>query len=191
MEREFDEMMLSVRRHISHSDKAKCIKNFEDLIKEIDDSRITKVFISELGWFLTDMFELFHEVDKLNNLDLKNKILNKQFIRPEKYFLKSKKLANKIMRMRAAIEYNESEKHRISPITKDADRKEIKIRWKDAQSLTSELLDWCGGSCDNIKFKELARKTMLLYHYIPAIVKAMIQTKRRSLGLDCNSQKFG
>jgi uncharacterized protein with GYD domain len=32
---------------------------------------------------------------------------------------------------------------------------------------------------------------ILLYNYTPAIVKALIQTKRRSLNLDKNSQKFG
>ena len=187
-----DELMLPVRRHTSHSEKAKCIKNFEDLIKEINDPRITNVFISELGWFLTDLFELFHEVDKLRNLDLKNKILTKEFIRPEKYFLKSKKIANKLMRIRAAIEYNESAKHKLSEITKDANRKAIRISWKEASDLTRELLDWYnGGDCNCIEFKETARKTMLLYHYIPAIIKALIQTKRRSLGLDCNSKKFG
>ena len=38
--------------------------------------------------------------------------------------------------------------------------------------------------------KELARKEMLLWNYIPAIVKAVIQTKRRSLNMDTNSKKF-
>ena len=38
---------------------------------------------------------------------------------------------------------------------------------------------------------ELARRVVLLYNYTPAIVKAFVQTKRRSLDLDRNSTKFG
>ena len=38
--------------------------------------------------------------------------------------------------------------------------------------------------------KEKARKEMLVWNYIPAIIKAVIQTKRRSLNMDTNSNKF-
>ena len=37
---------------------------------------------------------------------------------------------------------------------------------------------------------ELSRKMLLLWNYIPAICKAIIQTKRRKLGFDKNSKKF-
>lgn len=39
--------------------------------------------------------------------------------------------------------------------------------------------------------KEATRKIVLLWNYIPAITKAILQTKRRSLGLDKNSKRFG
>ena len=38
--------------------------------------------------------------------------------------------------------------------------------------------------------KETARKEMLVWNYIPAIIKAVMQTKRRSLDMDTNSKKF-
>ena len=38
--------------------------------------------------------------------------------------------------------------------------------------------------------RERCRKVVLMWNYLPAIVKAIIQTKRRSLGLDANSKKF-
>ena len=68
------------------------------------------------------------------------------------------------------------------------------MRWKEACELSQEASRWYNnGEMDTDwtdDFKEIARKTMLLYHYIPAIYKALIQTKRRELGLDCNSNRF-
>ena len=37
---------------------------------------------------------------------------------------------------------------------------------------------------------ECARKVVLMWNYLPVIVKAFIQTKRRTLNLDKNSKKF-
>lgn len=42
----------------------------------------------------------------------------------------------------------------------------------------------------DLEKKESYRKTLLLCNYVPAIIKAVIQTKRRSVGLDMNSKKF-
>jgi hypothetical protein len=51
--------------------------------------------------------------------------------------------------------------------------------------------DLSGLSVEQVKEKkELARMVILLYNYMPAIVKALIQTKRRSLNLDKNSKMF-
>jgi len=38
--------------------------------------------------------------------------------------------------------------------------------------------------------KELARKEMLVWNYIPGVIKAIIQTKRREMNMDNNSKKF-
>jgi len=41
------------------------------------------------------------------------------------------------------------------------------------------------------KDREDARRTLLVWRNVPAVCKAVIQTKRRSLGLDRNSKKYG
>ena len=40
------------------------------------------------------------------------------------------------------------------------------------------------------ELKELARKEMLVWNYIPGVIKAIIQTKRREMNMDNNSKKF-
>lgn len=42
----------------------------------------------------------------------------------------------------------------------------------------------------NKDVKELARKEMLVWNYIPGVIKAVIQTKRREMNMDNNSKKF-
>jgi hypothetical protein len=61
----------------------------------------------------------------------------------------------------------------------------------DVVTLFKHFGDLSGLSVEEVKEKkELARMVVLLYNYIPAIVKALIQTKRRSLKLDKNSKMF-
>ena len=43
---------------------------------------------------------------------------------------------------------------------------------------------------NNVALKELARKEMLVWNYIPGVIKAIIQTKRREMNMDNNSKKF-
>lgn len=175
-----NEMMVAIKRNVKPSD---CVKNFEGLLREIKDRRITDVFIKEMSGFMSDLFKLFHEVDKLSNKEIKAKILTKEFIRPEYYFKSSRKLADRIMRYRAAYEFLEKN---FTAHTKTTQRVPVQIKYKEAQELINDKT-WAKTE-DEVK--ELARKVMLLYHHTPAICKALIQTKRRKLGLDCNSKKF-
>lgn len=175
-----DEMMVAIKRNVKPS---KCIENFEGLLREIKDERITNVFIKDMYSFLSDLFNLFHEVDKLSSKEIKAKMLTKEFIKPETYFKDSKKLADKIMRYRAAYEFlNKS----FTAFTRTTNKTPVNIKYKEAVELVNDKT-WAKTE-DEIK--ELARKVMLLYNHIPAIYKALIQTKRRKLGLDCNSKKF-
>jgi hypothetical protein len=175
-----DEMMVAIKRNVKPSE---CIKNFEGLLREIKDERITDIFIREMHGFLTDLFKLFHEIDKLNSKELKARMLTKEFIMPENYFKNSKKLADKIMKYRAAYEFLEK---CFTAHTKTTDKTPVKIKYKEAAELVNDKT-WAETEDD---MKELARKVMLLYNHIPAVYKALIQTKRRKLGLDCNSKKF-
>lgn len=184
-EQEFKELMVAIRRNTKPS---KCIDNFENLILEINNPEITDIFVSEMSGFMSKLFELFHEVDKLNSLKLKARILTREFIKPKSYFNESKRMANKLMEVQAAREYLEKTK---SDNTKDADRNTINFISDVHASRTIEICNiFWPDIVKSVNFKEIARKTMLLYHYIPAIYKALIQTKRRELGLDKNSHKF-
>lgn len=175
-----DEMMVAIKRNVKPSE---CVNNFEGLLREINDRRITDVFIKETSGFLSDLFKLFHEIDKLSNKEIKAKMLTKEFIRPEAYFKGSRKLADKIMRYRAAYEFLEKN---YTAHTRTTARVPVVIKYKEAQKLVNDKT-WAKTEDE---MKELARKVMLLYHHTPAICKALIQTKRRKLGLDCNSKKF-
>ena len=62
----------------------------------------------------------------------------------------------------------------------------------DVVNITKFFGDLSNLTIEEVKEKyELARRVVLLYNYTPAIVKAFVQTKRRSLDLDRNSTKFG
>ena len=177
-----DELMSAIRKNVKGSS---CIDNFEGLLREIKDPRICNVVVNEMHGFLSDLFKLFHIINDIegNVLDIKSKMLKDNFIESKRYFKKSRSLANNIMRYRAAYEYLEKAP---TSITVDANKQKIKIRYKEALELTQSTT-WGTRREDVI---ELARKVMLLYNHIPAVVKALIQTKRRSMGLDANSKKF-
>ena len=177
-----DELMKSIRKNTKGSG---CIDNFEGLLREIKDPRICNVVVSEMSGFLSDLFKLFHIINEIkgNVLEVKSKMLRESFIESDRYFKKSRRLANSIMRYRAAYEYLDKAPTRI---TLNASKQKITIKYKEAMELTKSGI-WGKEKADVC---ELARKTMLLYNHIPAVVKALIQTKRRSLGLDNNSKKF-
>jgi len=175
-----DEMMVAIKRNVKPS---KCIENFEGLLREIKDERIINIFIKEMYGFLSDLFNLFHEIDKISSKEIKAKMLTKEFIKPENYFKNSKKLADKIMRYRAAYEFLNK---RFTTFTRTTNKTPVNIKYKEAVELVNDKT-W---DKTEDEIKELARKVMLLYNHIPAIYKALIQTKRRKLGLDCNSKKF-
>lgn len=179
---DLDELMKSIRKNTKGSS---CIDNFEGLLREINDPRICNVIVSEMSGFLSDLFKLFHIINSIkgNVLEVKSKMLKDDFIESSRYFKKSKRLANNIMKYRAAYEYLDKTPTKI---TVNADKQKIKIKYIEALELIN-VSTWGKNKEDVL---ELARKVMLLYNHIPAIVKALIQTKRRSLGLDNNSNKF-
>ena len=103
---------------------------------------------------------------------------------------------------------------RRSSVTVDTNRKRINVTNEEIEKyikenatyeLTEEqtgcygiIVDVSNLSADDFErllpgrneLKELARKEMLVWNYIPGVIKAIVQTKRREMNMDNNSKKF-
>ena len=103
---------------------------------------------------------------------------------------------------------------RRSSVTVDTNRKRINVTNDEIkkyikENATYELTEEqtrCYGIIDDVsnlsvddferllpgrnKLKELARREMVVWNYIPSVVKTIIQTKRREMNMDNNSKKF-
>ena len=199
-----DELMVVIRRNTQHS---ACIDNFEKLLYEIDDPIFVNAVVSSMYNLLTEVFELFYAIDRVPQKKFKAKMLTTQFVEPMRFFSRVKNLANSSMKIRAAIELLEQ---KYTDVTVDTDRNPMRLSIEDAEKIINKVID-TGSNYVNWKtinklfytvdhtneyiqrlegIKETARKEMLVWNYIPAIIKAVIQTKRRSLDMDNNSKKF-
>ena len=198
-----DELMVVIRRNTQHS---ACIDNFEKLLYEIDDPIFVNAVVSSMYNLLTEVFELFYAIDRVPQKKFKAKMLTTQFVEPMRFFSRVKNLANSSMKIRAAIELLEQ---KYTDVTVDTDRNPMRLSIEDAEKIINKVID-TGSNYVNWKtinklfytvdhtneyiqrlegIKETARKEMLVWNYIPAIIKAVIQTKRRSLDMDNNSKK--
>ena len=103
---------------------------------------------------------------------------------------------------------------RRSSVTVDTNRKRINVTNEEIEKYIKEnatyelaeeqtgcygiIVDVSNLSADDFErllpgrneLKELARKEMLVWNYIPGVIKAIIQTKRREMNMDNNSKKF-
>ena len=199
-----DELMVVIRRNTQHS---ACIDNFEKLLYEIDDPIFVNAVVSSMYNLLTEVFELFYAINRVPQKKFKAKMLTIQFVEPMRFFSRVKNLANSSMKIRAAIEFLEKN---YTYLTVDTDRNPIRLSIEDAEKIINKAIDPDSNYVNwetinrifyNVdhtneyiklfeKLKEKARKEMLVWNYIPAIIKAVIQTKRRSLNMDTNSNKF-
>ena len=199
-----DELMVVIRRNTQHS---ACIDNFEKLLYEIDDPIFVNAVVSSMYNLLTEVFELFYAINRVPQKKFKAKMLTIQFVEPMRFFSRVKNLANSSMKIRAAIEFLEKN---YTYLTVDTDRNPIRLSIEDAEKIINKAIDpdsnyvnWetinrifynVDHTNEYIKLferlKEKARKEMLVWNYILAIIKAVIQTKRRSLNMDTNSNKF-
>lgn len=199
-----DELMVVIRRNAQHS---ACIDNFEKLLYEIDDPIFVNTVVSSMHNLLTEVFELFYAIDRVPQKKFKAKMLTTQFVEPMRFFSRVKNLANSSMKIRAAIELLEQ---KYTDVTVDTDRNPMRPSIEDAEKIINKFIkpnsNYVSWKTINRLFytldhtneyiqrleglKETARKEMLVWNYIPAIIKAVIQTKRRSLNMDTNSKKF-
>ena len=199
------ELMVVIRRN---SQESPCITNFENLLHEIDSPVFINTVVNSTFDFLTEVFELFGAVDKVPQKKFKSKMLTTEFIDPMRFFGRVKQLADKDMDVRAAIELYEK---KTSGATLDTNRKPVRLSIEEAEHIINKNFVFVGPEDDKLRYvtrtwkeinvhglpqmrceylKELARKEMLVWNYIPAIVKAVLQTKRRSLDMDKNSKRF-
>ena len=199
------ELMVVIRRN---SQESPCITNFENLLHEIDSPVFINTVVNSTFDFLTEVFELFGAVDKVPQKKFKSKMLTTEFIDPMRFFGRVKQLADKDMDVRAAIELYEK---KTSGATLDTNRKPVRLSIEEAEHIINKNFVFVGTEDDKLRYvsrtwkeinviglpemrceylKELARKEMLVWNYIPAIIKAVLQTKRRSLDMDKNSKRF-
>ena len=199
------ELMVVIRRN---SQESPCITNFENLLHEIDSPVFINTVVNSMFDFLTEVFELFGAVDKVPQKKFKSKMLTTEFIDPLRFFGRVKQMADKDMDVRAAIELYQK---KTSGATLDTNRKPVRLSIEEAEHIINKNFVFVGSEEDKLRYvtrtwkeinvnglpemrceylKELARKEMLVWNYIPAIIKAVLQTKRRSLDMDNNSKRF-
>ena len=195
-DQQIKDLMISIRRNTQGS---KCIEIFETLLNEIPDKEFVDTVVVDTHRFITDFSRLCKDVDNMKNLDFISRILTYDFIQPYKCFYKTKKFAQLYLYMNDML--FDKYQHPVYTVEKKImlpnDNALGNIYHKteftadDVVMLFKHFGDLSGLSVEEVKEKkELARLVVLLYNYIPAIVKALIQTKRRSLNLDKNSKMF-
>ena len=156
------ELMVSIRKN---TQKSRCIDVFEDLLNNIDDKNVVDIVITDMTVFVSES----KEIAKLY-LDLSEILLGKYTHFP---YVPEKQVMLSNSNCLGNLQYKET--YTLDDILK-------------VSNYFGDLTDL---SVDDFKKKyELARKVILLYNYLPAVVKAFIQTKRRSFNLDRNSTKF-
>ena len=190
------DLMISIRRNTQGS---KCINIFEKLLNEVEDKEFVDTVMVDTHRFITEFSRLCKDVDNMKNLDYIARILTHEFILPHKYFRKSYNMAKLYLLMNDMLVkkyphpiYN-VEKGIVLSNTNFLGTIHHKEEFtaNDVMAVFKYFGDLSGLSVEEVKNKkELARMVILLYNYMPAIVKALIQTKRRGLNLDKNSKMF-
>lgn len=196
----FKELMVSIRRNAQES---ACINNFENLLKEVDDPEFINTVLYSMHNFLTEFFELLGAVEKVPEKKFRSKMLDQGFIQPQRFFGKVRKLADDMMLVRSTLEYAIDGEYsgatrntwRVSVRATESQMTKIlntllqkDLSWEELQGISrDELMKEIQGISE---WKEIARKEMLIWNYIPGVIKALIQTKRREMGMDNNSKHF-
>ena len=197
-DQQIKDLMITIRRNTQGS---KCIEIFENLLNEVEDKEFVDTVITDTHNFITEFMRLCKDVDNMKNLDYISRILTHEFILPQKYFRKSHNFAKVYLLMYDRLTNIYS--HPVYDVEKGIILSNVNflgdIHHKVADDFTANDIveiykyfgDLSGLSVKEVKAKKkLTRMVILLYNYLPAIVKALIQTKRRSLDLDKNSKKF-
>lgn len=176
---------------IRNTQPSNCINVFENLINEIEDKDFVDAVIIDCNKFIEIFSKICSEVDIMQYKEIIANILTKEFIKPEKCFVKSRLIASKYYEISRLLNNHygfELEKSNIKKISiPNINFLGDIITWKNFLK-KDEYANMQYE--DALKLYDTCRKIVLMYNYLPAIVKAFIQTKRRSLNMDTNSKKF-
>lgn len=194
-DQQIKDLMITIRRNTQCSN---CIENFENLLHEVEDKEFIDTVIVDMNKFITEFSRLCKEVDNMKNLDYIARVLTYDFIMPYKYFCKSRNMAEMYLLMNDMLKKNyqhsiyEIDKQIVLPNNNFLGNINHKETFTDDDvAKVAEHFGIMGLTAKEVKTrKETARKVILLYNYLPAIVKALLQTKRRKLNLDKNSKMF-
>ena len=206
------EMMEVIRKNTQYSS---CIDTYERLLNEIENEEVVRIAVSDMNRIIEECMLLFKEIDKMDNNRFKSKMLTDEFICPERFFKTSLKMTNQYLYLNAAlnyrftdndynnvVKYSISNKNRLGDVWKKQyfDKKSEKSvyssneveksdeYYKKNDIFVNKILSKFNVTEDSPEIREECRKVILLWNYHPAIVKAIIQTKRRALNLDKNPQ---
>jgi hypothetical protein len=166
-----------------------CISNFEALLTEISDDEVVRIVASDMNSLIEELMILFREVDKMGEARFKARIITDNFIQPGRFFKRTTKIVKKYIRLMNLINDEFTPSNKVIFQINSNHKVEDLTGFVDTQSVDNSEWD-----CVNVKnyrdYRELSRKVILLWNYIPAIIKSLIQTERRKLNLDNNSIKF-
>lgn len=202
------EMMVSIRRNAKDS---ACIDNFENLLREIENPEFVNITVNSMTNFLSEWFEVLGAVILVPQKKYRSRMLTTQFIEPMRFFNRVRKMADEQMLVRSTLEWMFGEQYSNATKTTsrkpcmasveemsdilndllkptDIDGKPIQLSWQELRAIPEDELSEMIPTTEALK--ELARKEMLVWNYIPGVIKAIIQTKRREMNMDNNSKKF-
>lgn len=178
-----DQFMIRLMKNVEPSNG---ITNFSNLLHEIEDEEVVGTTLRCMNQFMDAFKKLTSQTDLLTDKALVSKILSYEFIKPQLFFGDSRKLsAIYIKKNRVLVNAFPDKKFKLWEIGHDNHLgnvlEEYILKLKYGYTPNPE-------TCE--KENEECRKVILLWNYLPMVVKAILQTKKRSLGIENNSSKF-
>lgn len=195
----------SLRRIVEeNTESSPCVDTFFRLLAEIRDRKFVSAAVGDVRDFADEFRKLSADADRMKTARFKARVLTDEFIRPEQFFKSSRRATNARVALNAALNreftpndpnevrrFSVGERNRLGDLT----ARSYERSKKESHATLSRFFgpDWQKAlNGDEWKsVQEDCRREILLWNYLPAIVKAFIQTKRRRLGLDGNSRRFG
>jgi ASC-1-like (ASCH) protein len=208
-----NDMMRAIRKNTMPS---RSIDVFEELLREIDSEEVD-VIVTSMNQFIEEFMLIKDSAKNAREKRFKSRMINVNFIKPERFFKEVCLMTDKAIAVNSCIFlYNTnllndvehatfctSVKSLAGELNVDPDlmdeysmREELatgEISQEIKQEITNLFNEIGCNYEDNtalLNLHEKCRKLVLVWNYIPAIIKAIIQTERRKLGFDTNSKRF-